>query len=526
MNGLSEYIWLWGQFITHEIDFTTTQNGRVLENETPEIMEIPISYDDPWMGGAHNAKLPLFRSVYVRGTGTSLDSPREHPNNITAWIDGSVVYGSNNNTASWLRTFEGGRLKITDAANGSLLPIADYSNDPEAPDMSFAGFRFDVSYVAGDARANEHIGLMAMHVLWVREHNRLAELIQERHKDWQDEDVYQRARKLVSAQIQSITYNEFLPAMSVEMPSYNGYDSTIQPTMTNGFATLAFRMGHSQISNTSYQLQEDREPIPGGNMALHETLFSINNLDENEGIDPILRGLAWNIEPDTDTRVIDGLRNMMFGRPGAGGQDMCAIDIQRGRDHGIPDYNTYRNSSLIDLPSAVNWSDITSDLELQRQLASVYNTPDQMDALIGMLAEDREKGKEVGPSLEAILSDQFHRLRVSDPLFYLADSELAGVRESISDTRLADVILRNTNIRIIQCDVFFAEKDLDELDCASPLPEPTYSSRDEKVEEKGISWAVVLTSITIILIAIAGSQVIVRHKMREKKFDQIWREEE
>ena len=69
--------------------------------------------------------------------------------------------------------------------------------------------------VAGDVRANENIALTSMHTLFAREHNRIvASLARTRLSD---EDKFQIARRIVGAEIEYITYNEFLPAMGVRL---------------------------------------------------------------------------------------------------------------------------------------------------------------------------------------------------------------------------------------------------------------------------------------------------------------------
>ena len=92
-------------------------------------------------------------------------------------------------------------------------------------------------YCKGDIRANEQIGLIAMHTLFVREHNRLADLISSHYPDTDDEQIYQLARKIVSAEIQAITYKEFLPALlgpyAPDLGSYTGYDASVDPTLAN-----------------------------------------------------------------------------------------------------------------------------------------------------------------------------------------------------------------------------------------------------------------------------------------------------
>ncbi len=466
-RGLSDFNWLWGQFITHEIDFTLTQNGRVGENGTPEQANIEIDENDSVMGASGGSQIRFFRSLYVSVVDVNGVEHREHPNSITTWIDGSVVYGSSDSTQNWLRTFEGGRMKVSENPYGDLLPVAK-DDDETAPPMSFAGFSADVRFIAGDSRANEHIALMALHVLFMREHNRLAEGIQERNPDWSDEDIFQRARKIVAAQIQAITYEEFLPSLGVTLDTYSGYDSNVNPEVTSAFATVGFRMGHSQIGDVFLRVNEQRTPIEEGHMSLFDGFWTTSPVTEEGGIAPIFRGMAMQVQPANDIYYGEDLRNHLFGMPGAGGMDLCAMDIQRGRDHGVPDYGAVR--AAFELGAVTNYSEITSDPDVATRLMQAYaaEDPGHIDPLIGMLAEDHLPDSALGETMDALIRDQFMRLRDGDPFYYENDPELDGVVSDLSSTRLAHIILQNTEIESLQCDVFFAEHNLNELDCYMP----------------------------------------------------------
>src|SRR5207244_12005587 len=120
---------------------------------------------------------------------TSTSNPRQQINQITAWIDGSMIYGSDATRAAALRTFVGGRLKTLSTAVGSLLPLntAGLANANDAHRVSA-----DQLFLGGDVRANENIELTAMQTLFMREHNRLAAQTAKANPNLNYEWVYQR----------------------------------------------------------------------------------------------------------------------------------------------------------------------------------------------------------------------------------------------------------------------------------------------------------------------------------------------
>ena len=58
---------------------------------------------------------------------------------------------------------------------------------------------------------NEQPNLAVLHTVWMRQHNILATQLAQLNPNWSDEIVFQEARRIVGAQMQHITYNEYLP---------------------------------------------------------------------------------------------------------------------------------------------------------------------------------------------------------------------------------------------------------------------------------------------------------------------------
>ena len=120
-------------------------------------------------------------------------------NQNTHWLDGSTIYGSDEDIMDSLRSYESGLLLTsTDSSGRQLLPVTP-------------GCSNGACFFAGDSRATEQPLLTLMHTLWMREHNRVARQLASLNPTWADETIFQEARRIVIAEIQHITYAEWLP---------------------------------------------------------------------------------------------------------------------------------------------------------------------------------------------------------------------------------------------------------------------------------------------------------------------------
>jgi len=424
-KGASDFLWQWGQFLDHDIDETPTASPE-------EPFDIPVPAGDPFFdpAGTGDQVIPMNRSL-----GLEVNGVREQQNLITAFIDASNVYGSDEERAAELRTLDGtGRLKTSE---GDLLPY-NLNGFPNA-----GGGRVDL-FLAGDVRANEQAGLTAMHTLFVREHNHWADQIRNDAPGLSGDDVYEGARRMVIAEMQAITFREFLPVLlgPRALDRYRGYEDDVDPGIANEFATAAYRLGHSMLSASILRLDGSGQTIEAGDLPLREAFFNPRAIEE-EGIDSILRGLASQVCQNIDPLIIDDVRNFLFGEPGSGGFDLASLNIQRGRDHGLGTYNQVREA--YGLRPARRWIDISRNREVREKLKSIYSSVDEVDLWVGGLAEDHERGALVGETFQRILVDQFQRLRDGDRFWY--EEALPGnLVRMIESQTLAKIIRRNTEI--------------------------------------------------------------------------------
>jgi hypothetical protein len=451
VRGLSDLLYVFGQFLDHDITRTTGTSGASIET-----LQISIPTGDPEFDplSTGTQTMSLKRSAFAATTGLAAGNPRQQTNSVTSFIDGSMVYGSDTARASALRTLSGGTLKTS---SGNMLPLntMGLSNDNDArvvPNESL--------FVAGDERANENPSLVALQTLFMREHNRIATALAVKSPLLTDEQLYQKARTKVIAELQWITYNEFLPALlgNRAMPRYSGYKTTVNPSISNEFATAAFRFGHSMLDGAINRMNDDGTTVPQGNLTLRESFFNTtvfdSTLPNHEGdIDPFLKAAATGTGQEVDVMVVDDVRNFLFGAPGSGGFDLAAINIERGRDHGLADYNTVR--AAYGLPKLTSFAQITTNTELAASLESTYTSIDNVDLWVAGLAEDHVRGGSLGPLFTRIVTDQFTRLRTGDRLYFEAWMPRAE-QAQVKRTSLASIIRANTSLTTIQPRAFFA----------------------------------------------------------------------
>ncbi len=443
-NPTTNFMWLWGQFTDHDMTLSDEFGSE------PVNIEIPTG--DPVFDpqGTGTAEMSFHRSMHDHeATGTSEENPRQQLNEVTGWIDGSTVYGSYETRAAALRTNDGqGRLRTSSASSGNFPPY----NDLGLLNFRFRGPEF---FIAGDIRANENIGLVSLHTLFLREHNRLAEEIAARDPSLSGEEIYQRARRMVGALIQSVTYNEFLPLLlgPDALPPYSHYNDSIDAGIANVFSSAAFRVGHTLLDPKIRLLTKEGSEIEA--IELRNAFFELKKVVDF-GIEPILRGFATDRHQRVDAFIIDEVRNFLFvDAMEPRGFDLPALNIQRGRDHGLPSYNDMREA--LGLERKERFSDITSDPEVVKRLRRAYGTTDDMDIWVAGVAEDPHGESMLGELFHTIISRQFKVLRDGDRFWYeriLSPDELRQVEE----TKLADIIRRNTDIgNEIGDNVFFIE---------------------------------------------------------------------
>ncbi|MEO1130151.1 MAG: peroxidase family protein [Planctomycetota bacterium] len=424
--GASDYLWQWGQFLDHDIDETPIADPA-------EAYDIEVPAGDPWFDptGLGTVEIGLDRSAWEL-----IDGARHQLNNITAFIDASNVYGSEHHRTEALRRNDGtGRLATSD---GELLPFntMQLDNAPTAFDPSF--------FAAGDIRANEQIGLTAMHTLFVREHNFWADQVRDDHPELSGDEVFEHARAIVAAEMQAITYREFLPLLlgPDALPPYVGYRPDVNPGIANEFATAGYRVGHTMLSSTIRRLSSDMQEAPEGHIALLDAFFNPAEITDN-GIDSLLRGLATQRAQMIDGMVIDDVRNFLFGAPGSGGFDLASLNIQRGRDHGLPSYNDIREK--FGLPRLTGFAGLHPDPDVYDRFESAYGTIDDVDAWVGLLSEQHAHGALVGETLRRLLADQFARLRDGDRFWYTSYLPPHMV-DVVEDQTLSVIIQRNTTV--------------------------------------------------------------------------------
>ncbi|KAL6106580.1 duox2 [Pungitius sinensis] len=451
----------------------------------PEFMNIPVPKGDPVFDPSSTGKvlLPFQRGPWDKNSGQSPSNPRTPVNHVTAWIDGSSIYGPSTSWSDYLRSFSGGLLtsgpewNMPNQANGSGLmwSAADPTTGKHGPDGL---------YELGNAWANENMFTAAEGIIWFRYHNYLASRLHKKNPEWSDEKLFQNARKTVVATFQNIAVYEWLPGYlgDKKLPRYPGYQKFVDPGISPEFLAAAIRFGITMappgvyMRNRTCHFREvvntDGSSSPA--MRLCNSFWKRQKDDvktTSQDVDDLLMGMASQIAEKEDHVVVEDLRDFMYGPMRFSRTDLVAITIQRGRDFGLRSYTEVRKA--LDLPPVETFQDINHKLnstnpQLLDDIAELYSRDiSKLELFPGGLLESVDGP---GPVFSAIILDQFERIRNGDRFWFenkqnglFTDAEIQMIRNvTYHDVLIAVTSAEETDI---QSNVFFW-KDGD------PCPQP------------------------------------------------------
>ncbi|KAK4008306.1 hypothetical protein OUZ56_013450 [Daphnia magna] len=474
----THWVMQYGQFVVHDLAFTTlfrtnadtgiqccTEGGKFLTKTElihPQCLPIEIPIDDPFYAKFGQRCMNFVRSTPAPRSDCSL-GPAEQMNGNTHFLDQSNVYGSDVNTAAALRTFEKGQLKVTRRKGHHELDLLPPNNATQincALSKAVSGIHPPPEvrcFKAGDIRPNQNPNLAVTHTIFLREHNRLTVELSYLNPHWDDERLYQEARRISIAQMQHITCNEWLPGvvgrekmqelgmLPLQHGFSNDYDANVNPGILNEFSGASFRFGHSLIQGKQDLINHRREKESHILLRQHflktQTLYTPGNLDK------FLIGLATQPRQDFDNYFTEEVTNHLFEEEGKGfGLDLVSLNIQRGREHGIPGYNTFR--ALCGLHRAKDFKDLLDVISpaIVERFELLYDSVDDIDLFIGGISESKVEGASVGPTFQCMIAQQFSRLKRGDRFFY----DLAGQPGSFTEEQLYEI--RQTSFARLICD--------------------------------------------------------------------------
>ncbi|XP_019647170.1 PREDICTED: myeloperoxidase-like [Branchiostoma belcheri] len=379
---------------------------------------------------------------------------------------GSVYRGIKQIVSSGARGLLKSRPNPADGNQKELLPAA---MEEEFECDGFTGS--ETCSQAGDVRVNEQPGLTSMHTVFLREHNRIARRLSQLNPHWDDDRVFFETRKIVGALMQKITYGEDLPhvlgpdamyafylSLTPNGQFYSGYNRYENPTISNVFATAAYRFGHSLVDNHFLRYDPDFNEASVCPIRLAFSFFNPSPV-LNNGPDSILRGLTTQPHQDFDRFMVSGLTKKLFADPPGSdrGLDLAALNIQRGRDHGLPGYNSFR--SRCGLSAATGFDGLAREIpdpNMRQRLQSLYRNVNDIDVFVGGLAEESSPGGIVGPTFACLIAQQFQDLRKGDRFWFENRGQFTAAQlTEIKKTSLARILCDNTDgTTHMQPDVF------------------------------------------------------------------------
>lgn len=444
----------WIQFMNHDwVSYGDPSNK--------EFYRIPLDPDDPVRQRLHQTEM-LVGATPVDPTQSRGAPANTHLNEVTAWWDGSQLYGSDKDTQYALRSHERGQLTM-DPRTGNL-PVAEDG-------VERTGFR-----------RNWWLGLSMLHTLFAKEHNAICDRLHATYPDWSDDRLFDTARLINAAVMAKIHTVEWTPAILPNRSLNSAMNSNWYGLLTNLLRKKNQRKTKAPINiadpvagglvgnaradfGVPYSLTREFLSVYRLHSLLPESvdLYALGSKQPKETLP--LANLRQRASHEITSRNSMAQLFYSFGLqhpgqlvlnnypralqelsiPGAGFYDLGAVDILRDRERGVPRYNAFRR--LLGLTPINNFEDLTDDTRDVAALKQAYDSVEDIDLLIGNLAEQhRPTGFGFGETLfEIFILNASRRLQADR--FYTDDyNEDVYTREGlqwIDEASLKAVLLRH-----------------------------------------------------------------------------------
>lgn len=521
----------WGQFITHDLVHTPEMmkpNGGKIKDCTcdsvdPACLKITIPYNDVQHRTESKTCMHIVKSTPVPDALCNF-KVRNQINRISSYIDATTVYGNSDDIMNMVRdkrplTYNGdnlGMLLFDSSSGEDLLPNQEQDANKKATSAFGCPHAQNIEKkpctLAGDVRVAENVGLASTHLLFMREHNRIAKFLRAMNPNWSGDKIFHETRLIIIAMHQQITYQEYLPALlgpkfmkryglwPTSYGYYFGYDGHADASISNEFTTAALRFGHAMVADEFSRRPAEPEKEPAKEpLRMKETLWHPFHLYKYGMASDLMRGLVHDPSLEADTVFGQDMHQFLFAKHNSGkfGKDLFAINIARGREHGLRSYNDYR--AYCGLHRAVDFMDFNKEMSQDKvyKLKILYDHVDDVDLYVGGLSETPTDGAAVGPTFACIMGEQFADLKRGDRYWY----ENGGCETVFTPAQL-NAIKKGASLSRLICNCAYGTKRIrrqaflmssPEVDCEeitdldlSPWKEPfVYSVKmDEKTGEQ------------------------------------------
>ena len=444
----------WINFQNHD----WIHHGELLLND---VHEVPLAEDDPARGKYRQTNMFIGKTQRDPTRKSDLEqTPITFINEVTHWWDGSQIYGSDQETLNRLRTGADGMLRMADSG---LLPVDENG-------IEETGFT-----------RNWWVGLSMLHTLFAKEHNAICEHLKQTYSDWDDTRLFSVARLVNAAVMAKIHSVEWTPAILPNRVLDAGLNANWYGLLTNLLRSPENRKTVADVNvrnpelggvvgnpidkhGQPYGLTEEFAEVYRLHSLLPETIrvrwLDGDRIEDVRFVETRQAGSAKLCARAPMADLFYSFGNQHPGQlilnnyptfmrelsiPGNPLFDMGAVDILRARERGVPRYNEFRRQ--LGLKPIREFSDLTDDGEQVRKLEQAYDDVEQLDLMIGTLAEGhRPDGFGFGETLFQIFILNATRRLQADRFYTDCYNEKTYTEEGLAWIDTADlktVILRH-----------------------------------------------------------------------------------